>query len=363
MDTSQNIQSENYKKQLDELLTVTAQKGGSDLHLSPGHYPTIRIDWRLVPLTDRKILDNQLLNNLVLSLVSDGPKEKFLAEKELDFSYELSNKLRFRVNLYHTRGNFAAAFRLIPSEIKTVDELNLPPILKIFTRLSQGFVLVVGPNGHGKSTTLASLIDLINHERGEKIITIEDPIEYVFTPDKSIIDQREVYFDTISFNKALRSTFRENVNVIMVGEMRDYDTVSTAVTAAETGHLVFASLHTNNAAQSIERIIDIFPPQQQRQIISQLANTISGVISMRLIPRIKGGLVPAVEVMIATPAVRTIIREGKVQQLNLMIDTGSDVGMVSLNRSLADLVRRGEISYEQAEFYSLHPAELRTLLK
>jgi len=361
--TMHSTDVQDYKKQLNELLTVTAQKGGSDLHLSPGYYPTIRVDWRLIPLTEYKILDKKLLDNLVLSLLTDGPKEKFLAEKELDFAYEISNKLRFRVNIYQTRGNFAATFRLIPEEVKTVDELNLPPILKIFAKLSQGFVLVVGPNGHGKSTTMAAMIDLINHERAEKIITIEDPIEYIFTPDMSIIDQREVYFDTISFNKALRSTFRENVNVIMVGEMRDYDTVSTAVTAAETGHLVFASLHTNNAAQTMERIINIFPPGQQGQIISQLANTISGVISMRLIPRIKGGLIPATEVMIATPAVRNIIRENKTQQLNLAIDTGLDVGMISLNRSLADLVRRGEISYEQAEFYSLHPAELRALLK
>ncbi|MBI2669725.1 MAG: PilT/PilU family type 4a pilus ATPase [Candidatus Yanofskybacteria bacterium] len=354
---------QDYKKQLDELLNVTAQKGGSDLHLSPGYYPAIRVDWRLIPLIDHKILDKQLLNNMVLSLLTDGPKEKFLIEKELDFAYEISSKLRFRVNVYQTRGSFAAAFRLIPEDIKSIEELNLPPILKIFAKLSQGFVLVVGPNGHGKSTTMAAVIDLINHERAEKIITIEDPIEYIFTSDKSIIDQREVYFDTVSFNKALRSTFRENVNVIMVGEMRDYDTISTAVTAAETGHLVFASLHTNNAAQSIERIINIFPPGQQGQIISQLASTISGVVSIRLIPRIKGGLIPAIEVMIATPAVRNIIRENKTQQLNLAIETGSDSGMISLNRSLADLVRRGEISYEQAEFYSLHPAELRTLLK
>jgi len=286
-----------------------------------------------------------------------------LAEKELDFAYEIGGKLRFRVNVYQTRGSFAAAFRLIQEEIRTVEELNLPPIIKIFSKLSQGFVLVVGPNGHGKSTTMAALIDLINHERAEKIVTIEDPIEYIFTPDRSIVDQREVVFDTVSFNKALRSTFRQNVNVIMVGEMRDYDTMSTAVTAAETGHLVFASLHTNNAAQSIERIIDVFPPQQQKQIISQLAGTISGVISQRLVPRIKGGLIPAVEIMIANTAVRNLIREGRIQQLNLAIDTGSDTGMVSLNRSLADLVRRQEISIEQAEFYSLNPAELRTLTR
>ena len=355
--------NQDYKKQVDELLSMTGQKGGSDLHLSPGHYPTVRIDSRLIPLTEYKILDRQLLEGLVLALLTDGPKEKFLAEKELDFAYELSNKLRFRVNVYQTRGTYAAAFRLIPEEIKTIEELNLPPIVKIFSKLSQGFVLIVGPNGHGKSTTMASLIDMINHERAEKIVTIEDPIEYIFTPDKSIIDQREVYFDTVSFNKALRSTFRENVNVIMVGEMRDYDTISTAVTAAETGHLVFASLHTNNAAQSVERIIDIFPPDQQRQIISQLANTISGVVSMRLIPRIKGGLIPAVEVMIANAAVRNLIRENRIQQLNLAIDTGSDSGMISLNRSLADLVGRGEISVEQADFYSLNPSELRTLMR
>lgn len=355
--------AKDYKKQIEELLLMTAQKGGSDLHLSPGYYPTIRVDGRLIPLTDYPVLSKQVLDNLVLSLLTDGRKERFLAEKELDFAYELNQRIRFRANVYVTRGNFAAAFRLIPEKIRSIEELNLPPIVKIFSKLSQGFVLVVGPNGHGKSTTMAALIDLINHERAEKIVTIEDPIEYIFTPDKSIIDQREVYFDTVSFNKALRSTFRENVNVIMVGEMRDYDTISTAVTAAETGHLVFASLHTNNAAQSVERVIDVFPPAQQRQIISQLANTISGVISMRLIPRIQGGLVPAIEVMIANTAVRNLIRENRIQQINLAIDTGADAGMISLNRSLADLVQRREISYEQAEFYSLNPAELRTLLR
>ena len=354
---------DNYKKQLDELIEIAAQKGGSDLHLSPGHYPTVRIDGRLVPLTDYSILNKQLLENLVFAILGEERKAVFLAEKELDFAYQLNDDVRCRVNVYQTMGNFAAALRLIPKEIRTLEELNLPPVIKIFSRLSQGFVLVVGPNGHGKSTTLAALIDLINHERAEKIITIEDPIEYIFSPDKSIIDQRELYQDTLSFSKALRSTFRENANVIMVGEMRDYETISTAVTAAETGHLVFASLHTNNAAQTVQRIIDIFPPDQQRQLISQLADTISGVISQRLIPRIRGGLIPAVEVMIANTAVRSLIRDNKIQQLNLAIDTGADVGMISLNRSLADLVRRREITLEQAEFYSLNPSELRMLIK
>lgn len=354
---------DSYKKQLDDLIEVTARKGGSDLHLSPGHHPTMRVDSHLIPLTDQPILDKQLLENLIFSLFGEERKAIFLAEKELDFAYELNDDIRCRVNAYQTRGSFAAAFRFIPKEIRTVEELNLPPIIKIFGKLSQGFVLVVGPNGHGKSTTLATLIDLINHERAEKIVTIEDPVEYIFSPDRSIIDQRELYQDTLSFGKALRSTFRENVNVIMVGEMRDYETISAAVTAAETGHLVLASLHTNNAAQTVQRIIDSFPPEQQRQIISQLADTISGVISQRLIPRVKGGLIPAVEVMITNAAVRSLIRDGRVQQLNLAIETGADAGMISLNRSLADLVRRKEISIEQAEFYSLNPSELRMLIR
>lgn len=348
------------KQYLQDLLRATAQSNASDLHISPGHYPIIRIDGRLIPLSNQKILDPETSQNLVFALLDDK-KDRFLAEKELDFSYTLGEN-RFRVNAYQTRNGFATALRLIPNEIKTIEDLGLPPIVKIFSKLSQGFVLVVGPTGHGKSTTLASLIDLINKERTEKIITIEDPIEYIFTPDKSVIDQREVYQDTFSFHKALRATFRENVNVIMVGELRDYETMSAAVTAAETGHLVFASLHTNSASQTVERLIDSFPPNQQSQIKSQLASTLSGVISQRLLPRTKGGLIPAVEVMIATPAVRSLIRDSRPKQLDLVIETGQDAGMISLDRSLADLVRRKEISIEKAEFYSLNPSEFRNLL-
>lgn len=346
------------KKYLDELLLATVQNNASDLHLSPANYPTLRIDGRLVPLTSQPILDPETLDGLVSVLLGDARKTRFMSEKELDFSIEGANN-RFRVNVYQTRGGSAAELRLIPNQIRTLEELGLPQILKIFSKLSQGFVLVVGPNGHGKSTTLASLIDIINRERGEKIITIEDPIEYIFSPNKSIIDQREVYQDTLSFNKAIRSAFRENVNVLMVGELRDYETMSAAVTAAETGHLVLASLHTNSAAQTVERIIDSFPPAQQSQIRNQLASTISGVISQRLIPRIQGGLVPAVEVMIATAAVRTLIRDNRPRQLDLVIETGQDVGMISLDKSLADLVRRKEISLERAEFYSINPQNLR----
>ena len=351
-----------YKQYLEELLLATAENSASDLHISPGHYPTIRVDSRLIQITGTQILDKETTNGLVLELVGPEKKDRFLSEKEIDFSYEYAGKYRFRVNAYNTRGGVAASLRLIPNEIKSVEELNLPPIVKIFGRLSQGFVLVVGPNGHGKSTTLAAMLNLINKERTEKIVTIEDPIEYIFSPDKSIIDQREIYQDTFSFHKAIRSTFRQNVDVILVGEMRDYETMSAAVTAAETGHLVLASLHTNSASQTIERIIDSFPPNQQAQARNQLANTVSGVISQRLIQRVKGGLIPAVEVMIATTAVRTLIRDNRPRQLDLVIETSQDVGMISMNRSLSDLVRKKEISLERAEFYSPNPAELKNQL-
>ena len=351
------------KKEVDELLLLLAQEQGSDLHLSPGVFPTIRVDGRLVPLSNRPILDPETLEGYATAMMGDERKAFFLKEKEADFSYSVEEKARFRTNIYFSRGNFAVTCRYVPFEIKTVEELNLPKIIKFFGQLSQGFVLIVGPNGHGKSTTMAALINMINKERVEKIVTIEDPIEYQFVSDKSIIDQREVYKDTNSFANALRAAFRENVNVVMVGELRDYETMSAAVSAAETGHLVFASLHTNNAAQTVERIIDSFPPAQQPQIISQLANTISGIISQRLIPSVKGGLVPAVEVLIANAAVRNLIRENKTEQLNVVIDTSEEVGMISMNKSLAGLVKQGQISLEQAEFFSLNPKELKMLLK
>ena len=351
-----------YRELILEMLTYTASQKASDLHLSPGNYPTLRLFGRLVPVKKYGILDPETLNGFIEALLVEK-KSRFLVEKEIDFSLSLNQEARFRVNIYSTKGIPAATFRFIPSAIPDIEELNLPPIIKIFSRISQGFVLVVGPNGHGKTTTLAALINLINRERSVKILTIEDPIEYIFTPDKSIIDQRELFSDTLSFHKALRSTFRQNVDVILVGEMRDYETMSAAVTAAETGHLVFASLHTNNASQTMERIIDTFPASQQDQIRIQLANTISGVISQRLIPRTRGGLILAAEVMIANSAVRNLIRERKENQLNLVIDTSSDIGMISLNKSLADLVRKNEISMEQAEFYSLNPNELKEIAK
>ncbi|MBP9822182.1 MAG: PilT/PilU family type 4a pilus ATPase [Candidatus Pacebacteria bacterium] len=349
---------ENPKKYLEELMTTAIQNGASDLHLSPASYPTIRVDSRLIPLTNHDILNKESLKEVVSALLGPERLLRFSSEKEIDFSLELNGN-RFRANAYQTLGSYAATLRIIPAQIKTVSELGLPPILNIFTKLSQGFVLVVGPNGQGKSTTLASLLSTINKERGEKIITIEDPIEYIFTPEKSIVDQREIYQDTLSFSKAIRASLRENVNVLMLSDMRDYETMSAAVTAAETGHLVFATLHTNSASQTIERIIGGFPPNQQAQIRSQLASTISGVVSQRLIPRIQGGLVPAVEVMIATSAVRTLIRDDKARQLDRVIETSSEVGMISMDKSLAELVRKKEITLERAEFYSINPGNMK----
>ncbi len=350
-----------YKELLNKLLTYTADQKASDLHLSPGYPPTIRLHGLLTSIKGYEVLNAEMIIGLVEAALGDH-KARFLAEKEVDFSYPLG-EARFRTNIYITKGFPAATFRFLPSDIPKIEDLGLPPIVKIFSQIKQGFVLVVGPNGQGKTTAMASLINLINQESGRKIVTIEDPIEYVYKPAKSIIDQREVLSDTLSFHKALRSTFRQNVDVILVGEMRDLETMSAAVTAAETGHLVFASLHTNNAAQTMERIIDSFPAEQQPQIRIQLANTLAGIVSRRLIPNLKGGISPAAEIMLANSAVRNLIRENRLNQINLIIETSYDEGMVSFNRSLAELVNKNEISIEQAEAYSLDPAGLKDLLK
>lgn len=351
-----------YKHELEDLLATVVKEGASDLHISVGRYPTIRIDGRLVPLSQREILDPEHAKELSFILLGEEKRETFLREKETDFAYSFQDKARFRVNVFHQRGFVSAALRLIPAQIRTIDELNLPPIMHEFTRHSQGFLLIAGPTGEGKSTTLAALTDKINHERTEHIITLEDPIEYLFTQDHSIIDQREVDFDIIDFHKALRSVFRQDVDVIMIGEMRDAESMSTAVTAAETGHLVMSTLHTNNAAQTIDRIIDTFSSENQNQIRAQLANTLLGVVSQRLIPQLDGGRIPAVEVMIANHAVRNLIRENKVHQLDLVIETSVEEGMISLNRSLSELVRARKISIENAELYSLDPAGLRSYI-
>jgi len=354
----------NHRNQLKELLSVAVTEQASDLHLSVDHPPILRIAGRLIPLVKRKKLLPEDTKNLTEALMTEEQKKRFLEEKEIDFSYNFVEEgARFRVNVFFQRGAVSCALRLIPKKIPTIEELNLPPILHQFTAPSQGFVLITGPSSHGKSTTLAALIDEINHNKTLHITTIEDPIEYVFEDDRSIIDQREVYQDTLSFTRALRSTFRQDPDVIMVGEMRDPETIAIAITAAETGHLVFATLHTNSASQTVHRVVDSFPSAQQNQIRAQLSGSLLGIISQRLIPRIGGGLIPTCEVLINTPAVANLIRENKTHEIPLVIETSAEIGMISLNRSLAGLVKRKEISLENALNYSLNPAELRMLAK
>jgi len=353
-----------YITQLKELLSITIQEQASDLHLSVGHPPVLRLAGRLVSLIKMKKLVSEDTKGLSEALMTENQRLRFLEKKEIDFSYNFAEKkARFRVNVFFQSGEVASVLRQIPAKIRTIEELNLPPILHEFTKPTQGFILITGPSSHGKSTTLAALIDEINHTRADHIITIEDPIEYVFEDDRAIVDQREVYHDTLSFSGALRSAFRQDPDVIMVGEMRDPETMATAITAAETGHLVFATLHTNSAAQTIHRIVDSFPAAQQDQIRAQLSGSLLGVVSQRLIPSIKGGLIPACEVMLSTPAISNLIRENKTHEIPLVIETSAEVGMISLNRYLANLVKRKEISLENAFNYSLNPAELRILIR
>lgn len=352
----------NTTEELEDLLFTVVKESASDLHLSVGRHPTLRVDGALLPLNDRPILNRDSVEKLVFEMISPEDKERFLQERELDFAYNFKDKARFRVNAYFHQGTVAVALRLIDLKIRTIEELNLPPILHQFTKLKQGFFLAVGPSGNGKSTTLAAMTDEINHTRSEHIITIEDPVEYIFEQDLSIINQREVGEDTHGFHRALRSSLREDPDVIMVGEMRDTITMSTAITAAETGHLVISTLHTNDAAQTIDRIIDSFPANQQDQIRAQLSATLIGVISQRLLPRVQGGRIPAYEVMITNAAIRSLIRERKVHQLDLVIETSAEEGMISLNRSLANLVKSGQITLSTAELYSLNRKELLSLV-
>lgn len=353
----------NYQAQLEELLELTIEEEASDLHLSFNHEPTLRIAGSLIPLVKSKKLSSADLRGLAQSLLQNDQYERLLKEKEIDFSFNFKDKARFRINIFFQRGEISIALRLVPTKIKTIEELNLPPVLHEFTKATQGFVVITGPSSQGKSTTLAALIDEINHSRTDHIITIEDPIEYLFKNDKSIIDQREVYQDTLSFARALKSTFRQDPDVIMVGEMRDPETIATTITAAETGHLVFATLHTNSASQTIHRIVDSFPSGQQDQVRAQLSGSLLGVVSQRLIPRLSGGLIPACEVMTATPAVANLIRENKIHELPLVIETSAEKGMISLNRALANLIKNKEISLENALSFSLNPAELKMLIK
>lgn len=352
-----------YKKELKELILTVIKEGASDLHLSVGVRPAIRVNGSLMPLVKRPVLAPEDSEGLILLLLSDFNQERLKTEKEVDFSYSFEDKARFRGNAFYQKGFLSCSLRLIPPQVKELKSLNLPEtILQHLAYKEQGFFLVVGPIGHGKSTTLSSMIDFINHTRSEHILTIEDPIEYLFIQDKSIIEQREVFFDTTSFHRALRSMFREDVNVAMIGEMRDTETISTAITAAETGHLILSSLHTNSAGQTVNRIIDSFPPAQQNQIRIQLSSSLLGIFSQRLLPRISGGLIPAYELLINNNAVSNLIREARIHEIDTVIETSLDQGMVSLNRSLVDLVRRGEITIENAIAFSLNPKELQRVI-
>jgi twitching motility protein PilT len=350
------------QQDFEDYLLDAIQQNASDIHITPGRRPTLRIDGILVPLLKRPPMSSDMTEEFAKHLMSDEQWEVFRKTKEIDLSFSFADKARFRVNVFVQKGYISVAMRAIPSKIKTLEELNLPQVLRQFIHTSQGFFLMTGPSGHGKSTTLAAFIDEINHTRAEHMVTIEDPIEYLFTPDKCIIDQREVGRDTESFTVALRSAFRQDPDVIMVGEMRDPETISTAITAAETGHLVLSTLHTNSASQTIDRIIDSFPSGQQNQIRVQLAGTLLGVVSQRLVPRTDGGIVPAVEIMVVNSAIRNLIRENKTHQIDLVIETSADDGMVTLNRYLAGLIKKGEISVDTAENYSYNPRELKLLL-
>ncbi len=355
--------SVDYKKELDILIDTVVHEHGSDLHLSVGSHPSIRVSGSLIPLVRKPILTDTDVQNFAKVLLRPEFFDRLQnARREVDFSYENPAKVRFRGNAFYQKGHVSVVLRLIPNVILTLDELNLPPILESFTERNQGFFLCVGPVGQGKSTTLAAMVNQINQKRPDHIVTIEDPIEYIYTPQKAMIDQREVGIDTESFETALHSAFRQDVDVILIGEMRSPETIATAVTAAETGHLVFATLHTNDAAQTINRIIDSFPGAQQDQIRTQLASSLVAIFSQRLIPRINGGLVPAYELLINNTAVSNLIRERRIHEIYSVIETGLEQGMIDMNRTLAHLVQRGEITVENAFIYSSNPKGLERLI-
>ena len=352
-----------YLQYLKKLLDIAVKEEASDLDISVGHAPNIRITGQLVPLSQEKVILPKDSEGLAFSIMSEAQRKKFLEEKEIDFSYQHEDKGRFRINIFFQRGSISLALRFIPSKIRTIEELNLPPILHDFIDRPQGLILVTGATSQGKSTTLAAMIDEINHTKSVHIITVEDPIEYTYPIDRAIVDQREVEIDTLNFNNALRATLRQNPDVIMVGEMRDLETIATTITAAETGHLVFATLHTNSAAQTIHRIVDVFPAEQQGQIKLQLSSSLLGIISQRLIPRIKGGFIPVCEVLICNNAVSNLIRENKIHEIPAVIETSAKEGMISLNRAMVDLVRKKEISLKNAIDYATDPSEIRSLLR
>ncbi len=348
---------------IQQLLETVIKKDASDLHLVVGQPPMYRVDGDLTAIPGEDILSLEAAQTLIFDLLTSEQKELILVNKELDFSFGLGDVARFRVNAYYQKGYLSASLRLIPSNIKTIEDLQLPKSLHNFAKMRQGFVLVTGPTGHGKSTTLASIINEINLENPMHILTIEDPIEYVYPRGRALVSQRELHLDTHSWDIALRSALREDPNVVLVGEMRDYETIAAALTIAETGHLVFATLHTNSASQTIDRIVDVFPENQQEQVRIQLSNTLAGIVSQRLMPALGGGRVPAVEILIGTPAIRNLIREGKTHQIDSALQTSSEQGMVTLDASLATLIKSGRISEEVGLSYSTRPDQLMRLVR
>jgi twitching motility protein PilT len=348
---------------IEVLLEEVVKKKASDLHLQVGIPPMLRVDGELVAVAGADVLNDEAVETLIYATLDEDQKQILLKDKEFDFSFAFGDLGRFRVNAFHERGNLAAALRLIPNEILSIEQLGLPSVLSKFANYPRGLVLITGPTGSGKSTTLAAIIHRINLEQARHIITIEDPIEYTHKSIKSIIVQREVHYDTYSFSAALRSVLREDPDVVLIGEMRDLETIANAITIAETGHLVLATLHTNSASQSIDRMIDVFPPYQQPQIRAQLSNILMAICSQRLIPALGGGRIAAAEILIATPAVRNIIREGKTHQLEAVIQTGAEYGMQQMDKTLSQLIHAGTISYDEARNYAVDLGELDRLMR
>ncbi len=347
---------------MQDILKYCVQYDASDVHILVGVPPYIRLHGKLMPIPETEVVTPQASRELVTSVLTPEQKELLENERELDFSYSLSTGTRFRVNAYYEKGNLAAAFRAIPEKIRSIEELGLPNLLNDLTELKQGLILVTGPTGHGKSTTLAAMIERINETRSEHIVTIEDPIEFVYEQKQSIISQRELHADTHSWGIALRSVLREDPDVVLIGEMRDRETIAAALTVAETGHLVFATLHTNNAAQTVDRIVDVFPEEQQQQIRSQLAGTLEAVLSQRLVPSLDGKRVAVMEVMLGTPAVRNTIRDGKSHLLPNVIQTSGDLGMRTIDTALAEAYLAKKISLEVGRQYAENVDDFNRLI-
>ena len=353
----------NQDMRIEILLEEVVRRRASDLHLQVGLPPMIRIDGSLMPIPGTDVLDDATVSKLIFAILDDDQRQVLLRDKEFDFSFAFGTLGRFRVNAFHERGSLAAALRLIPNEIKSIGELGMPAAVAEFANYPRGLVLVTGPTGSGKSTTLAAIVDKINSEKSAHIITIEDPIEFTHKSKKSVVVQREVHYDTYSFSAALRSSLRQDPDVVLLGEMRDLETISAAITIAETGHLVFATLHTNSASQSVDRMIDVFPPHQQPQVRAQLSNILMAICSQRLVPAIDGGRVVASEILIANSAVRNIIREGKSYQLDAVIQTGAELGMQTMDRTLAGLVQAGTVTYEEARNYAVDLGEFERIIR